>query len=52
MISYDLGMHHAGVLLCLFMLVLLLLLSLVLVIQVLRDPRMSHGQHKCAREYG
>ena len=48
MIGYDIGMHRAGVLLHL----LLLLLDLVLVMGVLCDHRVSHRQRKCARDYG
>ena len=48
MISYDFGMHRAGVLLHL----LLLLLDLVLVMGVLCDHRVSNRQRKCARDYG
>ena len=53
MIGYDLGMHHAGVLLRLvfLMIVLMLLLGLVLVIRVLSEYGMGHRQRKCARDY-
>jgi hypothetical protein len=54
MIGYDFGMHCAGVLLLfpLLVIVIVLVLDLLLVMGVLRDPRVSHGQHNCAREYG
>ena len=52
MIGYDFGMHRAGVLLAFLMLLLLLLLNLVLVMGFLRDSNVSHGHHKCARDYG
>jgi hypothetical protein len=45
-------MHHAGVFLAFLMLLLLLLLNLVLVMGFLRDSNVSHGHHKCARDYG
>ena len=50
MIGYDIGMHRAGVLL--HLLLLLLLLDLVLVMGVLCDHRVSNRQRKCARDYG
>ena len=62
MIGYDFGMHLTGILLLFLTLVLacravalrrrVLVLDLLLVMGVLRDPRVSHGQHNCAREYG
>ena len=49
MISYDFGMHRAGVFLHL---PALLLLDLVLAMGVLCDHRVSNRQRKCARDYG
>ena len=46
MIRYDIGMHRAGVLLHL----LLLVIDLVLVMGVLCDHRVSNRQRKCARD--
>ena len=48
MIGYHLGMHQAGVLLRL----LLLLLDLMLAMGVLCDHGVRNRQHKCARDYG
>ena len=48
MIGYDIGMHRAGVILHL----LLLLLDLVLVMGVLCDHSVSHRQRNCTRDYG
>ena len=48
MISYDFGMHQAGI----FLHLLLLLLDLVLAMGVLRDHRVSHRQRNCAHDYG
>ena len=47
-IGYYLGMHWAGVLLHLF----LLMLDLVRTMRVLCDHSVSHRQYKCARDYG
>ena len=63
MISYDFGMHRAGVFLLLLLLACraggrrgdrrrVLLLGRVLVMGVLCDHRVGHRQHKCARDYG
>ena len=61
MISYDFGMHHTGVLLGPRLLACRAggrrgdrrrVLMLLLVMGVLRDPCLSHGQYKCARDYG
>jgi len=65
MTSYDFGMHRAGVLLHLLLLLLarravarrgdqrrVLLLGRVLAMGELRDHRVSHRQRKCARDYG
>ena len=48
MISYDFGMHRAGVLVNL----LILLLNLVLAMRVLCDHRVSDQQRNRARYYG
>ena len=57
MIGYDFGMHRAGV----FLLLLLLACRAggrragrrrVLAMGVLRNHRVGHRQHKCARDYG
>src|SRR5437588_2992216 len=47
-VSYDFGMHQAGVFL--FCLVLLLLLVLVLATRMLRERRDGRGQYSCAHE--
>ena len=57
MISYDFGMHRAGVFLHLLLLACRAVgrradRRRVLAMGVLCDHRVGHRQHKCARDYG